>query len=289
MSTTLHAIALIAAALALAVAGYVAVEARSGSANLEARLASLEAQISQLERKRDASPREPVLVGTGGRVSIGPSEASGRTAPAAGGSAMGETAPAAGGPPVRVGAEVTEELQELVAEAVEKKAAEYHVMQTTKKPPIDLFAETLELTDDQRYVAEREIVGAQREIKGILEIPAADGTNFVDELVEVFAQGIAHPGENPGRGMLFFGRLLTEQVPGSNETYAVRIESVKERLRSTFRREWTDKQYATFEAWKMDPTEVEDIEGSPWKEVETLVIERAKALGADIPDPPRAE
>ncbi len=153
-----------------------------------------------------------------------------------------------------------------------------------KKPSIDVFAKTLDLTDVQRQDVEREVLRAQHDIAGILQVPMADGTQALEELVEVMADSLARPGKDPGRATRLFGRLMAENVPGSNETYAARVEAVKAELRASFRRNWTAKQYATFEAWQMDPTEVKGIENSPWKGLEARVIERARALGAKLPE-----
>jgi hypothetical protein len=192
---------------------------------------------------------------------------------AQGGDHQGESSPVA-----------TETLAELVEQAVDKKAEQLQLMQGNKKPSIDAFAKALALTEEQRAAAERAIVGSQHEIKAVLEIETADGTNFLDELVETMADGMARPGKDLGRGLKLFGRILSETIPGTSETYAARAEALKARLREEFRRAWSPKQYAAFEAWQMDPTEVKGIPGSPWTEVEARVIERAKELGAQIPD-----
>ncbi|MFV1958450.1 MAG: hypothetical protein ACC662_03450, partial [Planctomycetota bacterium] len=179
--------------------------------------------------------------------------------------------------------EGTEQIREMVDEAVARKAAQLRRMRD-KKPPIAVFAKTLGLDGGQREVVEQEVLRGQREIQAILEIPAADGTYFLDELVEVLADGLARPGQNPGRGMKLFGRLLAEEIPGTSETYAERVEAVKKSVRDTFRRDLTQEQYALFEAWEMDPTEIKGIEGSPWKDLERRVIERARDLGATLPE-----
>lgn len=82
--------------------------------------------------------------------------------------------------------------------------------------------------------------------------------------------------------MKWFGRVMTEVVPGTSETYAQRAEAAKTRLRDAMRRELSEDQYALFEQWQMDPSEVEEVPGSPWKDVERRVIDRARELGAEI-------
>ncbi len=279
MQTKVTGIALALSFSALAVAAYAITRGHSDPSAFEGRLDTLDARLARMEQAAAAREREtedePTLVGLG----LGPRGSAPRRADGTADTMAAATAdPAA----VSSGGEAEEQIREMIDEAVEKKAAQIQHMQN-KKPPIDLFAKTLELTSAQRQAVEREAVRGQREIQAILEIPASDGTNFLDELVEVMADGMAHPGENPGRGMKLFGRLMSEEIPGSSDTYAARVELVKNTVRETFRREMTKEQYAVFEAWQMDPTEIQGIETSPWKDVERRVIERAKELGAEIP------
>ncbi len=180
-------------------------------------------------------------------------------------------------------AEAELKLQALVDEAVEKKAAILQTMRN-KKPSIDAFSETLGLTEEQRAATEAEVLRGQREIRALLDTVSDEGTNFLDEVVNVLATGMAKPGQAGAEWGKLFQKLVTERVPGTNQTYAERAEAVKQTVRDAFRRDMTKPQYARFEAWQMDPTEVQGIEGSPWEEVMPLVIERAREMGADIPD-----
>lgn len=282
MGSNLAVLALVVSLLAVGAAGYVFLQEREGPLDVETRIQTLETQIARLEsalEDREEADR-PTLLGPSVRRDQ-PRQIEALDAPDAPGDAPSDPTEGALAEPISSSVEA---LRELVDEAVDRKAIELRTMEN-KKPSIDVFANTLELTDTQRQAAEQEIVRSQGEIKAILETPAQDGTYFMDELVEVLADGVANPGKNPGRGMKLFGRLLTENVPGSNETYAVRTEAVKQRLRETFKRNWTPEQFTRFHEWKMDPTEVRDIPGSPYKEIETRVIERARDLGADIPEP----
>jgi hypothetical protein len=140
----------------------------------------------------------------------------------------------------------------------------------------------LELTEEQRAETERVIVEGQRELHRILETPTYDGTSLMDELVEIVARGFAEPGKDHGFGK-WFGRVLTEKIPGTDETYATRIESVKNGMRTSFKREWSEAQYREFEEWGVDPTEVQEVPGSPNEALEKRIVERATSLGAEIP------
>ena len=283
MQTTLGGLALAVALGAALVAGYGLLQGRSPPADLAARLDALDARMERLEssgRRADEPAREEATLVGSDTARTGPREAATSDLRSARPPSPLSDPQAAAEAGVPVG-----NLAELVDEAVARKASQLRVMQTNKKPSIDLFTETIGLTEDQRREVEDAVVGSQHEIQALLETPAADGTVLLDELVEVFADGMAHPGEDPARGQKFFGRLLTETVPGTNATYAMQAEAIKARLRDAFRRALDEKQYAAFEAWQMDPTEIQEIPGSPWKELERRIVERARDLGARIPQP----
>ncbi len=177
-------------------------------------------------------------------------------------------------------------LTEIVEDAVDRKTKQVLDelrIKANKKPAMDVFASALELTPEQRADTERVIVDGQRQVHAILDTPTADGANLMDELIEIVAKGFAQPGKDHGFGR-WIGRVLSEEFPGTDETYGARIESVKNAMRATFKRSWTAAQYKEFEEWGVDPTEVKDVPGSPNKELERRVIERARRLGAEIPE-----
>jgi hypothetical protein len=187
-------------------------------------------------------------------------------------------------PPPEVAAEGT--LEAIVDAAVDRKAAQVMDemrIKGNKKPAIDVFASTLELTDRQREAAERIIVDGQEQVHAILNRPTADGTNLMDDLVELVARGMAEPGKDHGWGR-WIGRVLTEDIPGTNETYGARIETVKVAMRATFKRQWSEEQYREFEEWGVDPTEVQNVPGSPNEALGQRITERARSLGADVPE-----
>ena len=183
-------------------------------------------------------------------------------------------------------AENDEALAAIVENAVDRKTKrvlDELRIKANKKPAMDVFATMLDLTPEQRAAAERVVVDGQRKVHAILDTPMADGTNLMDGLVEVVARGFAEPGKTPGWGPLF-ARIASEKIPGTDETYAARIESVKNDMRTTFKRDWSAAQYREFEEWGVDPTEIEKVPDSPNAELMRRIVERARTLGADIPD-----
>ncbi len=283
MSSSATGLALALSIAAVAVAGYGLFQDEAApSSDVDMRLAALEEQMTRIEDRLQSMPvSAPSLAGLGAVRA----ERTAAAAAAEGATPTLRTDAPAGereGPDAVDPAKDPEKLAALVDEAVEKKAAQMRTM-ANKKPAMNVFASTLELTKEQSEAAGREIVRAQHDIQAILETPTEDGAVLLDDLVEVVARGMAEPAKHQQRWMQFFGRVMNEKIPGSDETYAARIESVKQRVRDNFKRNWSERQYANFQTWQMDPTEVQGIEGSPWTTLGKRMQERARQLGAKLP------
>ena len=170
-------------------------------------------------------------------------------------------------------AAIEERVEEIVDERVDKLEKKQD-----KKPTLAVFSEVLKLTDDQRSVVDKEIWIAQKEVRTILETPMEDGSILIDELVDVIAYGEAkHPEAGP-RFIKFLGRVMSEKIPGTDVTYGADIEVIKNNTRAAFRNEFTEKQYAEFESWGVDPTEIKEIEDNPWADLEERVKQRILKL-----------
>ena len=183
-------------------------------------------------------------------------------------------------------AEGEEALAAIVDNAVDrktKKVLDDLRAKANKKPAFAVFASVLELTDVQREATQRVVVEGQREVHEILRMPTLDGTNLMDELVEIVARNMAEPGKDPGWGP-WFGRVVSEKIPGTGQTYGARIEAVKADMRARFKKDWSPEQYREFEEWGVDPTEIEQVPGSPNEKLMQRIAERAKQLGATLPD-----
>lgn len=288
MQNGLAIAALVLALLGTGVGGYALLQAPADSSALEARLEIVEDDLSRVEAElgalREATRPPPSLLGLGPDGVGSETPDTGSTGVRAG--RADREAGAADRPAAASEASREDEaIQEMVEAAVEKKAAQMRAMRR-KKPPLDLFVEVLELDEAQRAEVVEGVVETQQEIKALLEMPAEDGTVFLDELVDILANGIANPGKDPERGARLFRRLVAEKVPGTDRTYAQQAEAMKDRLRARFKRTMNERQYATFEAWQMDPSEVQGVPGSPWKQLEGRVRDRAAALGHVFPDDP---
>ena len=173
-----------------------------------------------------------------------------------------------------------------VDKAVDRKTKEVIddlKIKANKKPEINDFAKVLKLTPEQREEADRVIVEGQRETYALLETPTQDGSNLMTELVDLVARGFAEPGKDHGWGK-WLGRIMTEKIPGTDQTYAERLEQVKQGMNAEFKRTWTPAQYKEFEAWGVNPTEIKGVPGSPEVELAKRIVHRARMFGAEIPE-----
>jgi len=182
-------------------------------------------------------------------------------------------------------ADVDPALEAAVEVAVERKTDEVLRRlraKEDKKPPIGTFASTLRLSESQRAETERVVADGQREMYRILEVPTADGTNLLEQVVEIAARGMAEPGKDHGFGA-WLVRIVNEKVPGTNTTYAARIEALKQSMRASFERDWSESQYQEFKQWGVDPTEIQGVRDSPTDALLERITARARMLGAEIP------
>jgi hypothetical protein len=262
---------------------------------VEARLASLERRLGALERvPAHAAVNDPVAQGTGDgeagvrarllaletellELRLERERASETGAADAGAPASTAAGVLSGGAGSAVTEQVLAAVDERIDQAVEEKAEELE-RKRNKKPSLDAVAEELALDPYQREVVEREVRQGQHQIRAILETPTADGSNLLDGLVEAMACSEAKRPDAGARWAAWIGRVMTETVPGTDQTYAARAEAVKASVREAFRRELTDDQYIEFEAWAFDPTEMEGISDSAWADLEGRVEERARLM-----------
>ncbi len=237
-------------------------------AEVERRLQAIEARVEAVDQGLAGQEQAVEAVKADARraAAAGPDEATAR-----------------GGVDVVAGTKTDAELTQLINKAVDAKA-EKMARKWDKKPAIGRFVKSLGLTDVQQQAIEREVVRGQREMKALFETPTADGTVLLDEFVNAMASSMLEPEKGKAKMMAVFGRLMTETVPGTDETYATKMEAVKTSVSDSFRRDMTPEQYAEYEEWEIDPTEIKDIPDSPWKELETQVVDRAKQMGWQNPE-----
>ena len=118
-------------------------------------------------------------------------------------------------------------------------------------------------------------VGFSEQVKTGVKVIAGLRTNISFQL-QSEAAGVTYiQSEEP---LIKFNQPYTETIPGTDVTYGARIESAKNEVREAFRSELTEEQYAEFEDWRMDPTEIQEIEDSPWADFEDRIAERVEDL-----------
>ncbi|MEE8107441.1 MAG: hypothetical protein V3T86_18045 [Planctomycetota bacterium] len=273
------AISLGLSALALAFAGVAMTNpnsyAPSGSRRLD--------QTADLERRIDELSQEVMLL-RAQRTAAGTSNTPGLGTGSP--SSSKETGDTTEGYATPGGTDNASELEAIVNEAVDKKTArvlDKMRVKQNKKPTFAAFASVLELTDQQRAETERVVVDGQRESYEILNTPTANGNNLMDELVDIVARRFVTPRQNNGMGK-WIGRILSETIPGTNETYAARLGVVTDNMKATFKRSWSATQYREFEEWGVNPTEITGIPGSPNDALGKRIMQRAKDLGAKVPE-----
>ena len=81
----------------------------------------------------------------------------------------------------------------------------------------------------------------------------------------------------------WIGRIFGERIPGTDQTYGQRLGAVTNEMKTAFKNDWSDEKYQEFEAWGVNPSEIENVPGGPQDEWENLLSERARDLGVEIP------
>lgn len=168
---------------------------------------------------------------------------------------------------------VDERVDGALDEAVQKGVRNVLALRD-KRPAYSTFSDVLDLEASQSERVTADITQAQASIMQVLRTPADDGTVFFDRLVDLMVQGARKPGQDIG-WKAFLERVVREPIPGTNTTYGARIDGIKSDLKESLRRTMNDRQWASYEAWQMDPTQIRDVPGSPYAEVQRLVTERA--------------
>jgi hypothetical protein len=245
---------------------------------LQAKLRALEERVANLEAgTEDHTSSGAATAASSPAVGTQPSADPAKPQPASAETSVetSEPAPSSTKGEPEVTKTVLAAVDERINEAVDEKLEEIQ-QKWNKKPKLETVAKLLELDERQQRVIEEEVREGQKQIRSILDQPTADGTSLLNELVEVMAHGqTAEAGALWGK---WLRRLQTEKVPGTDLTYAARLEQAKAGVRDGFRQVMSPEQYTEFEEWAFDPTEVEGISESPWEEFGQRVAARAAEL-----------
>lgn len=158
-----------------------------------------------------------------------------------------------------------EEVQKIVDERIEAKAAAEPEKKAAgaagagddRKIPLHDLAKELAL-DPQTQAQVAEIANqAKREIFDVLKTPRADGTEMASDLMQAFLSGDAQ------KTTQVFQRLFTEKVPGSGQTYLTAVSVIQDRARQTLRGTMGDAVYGRWEHMGVRPENIE-TGWDPW-------------------------
>jgi hypothetical protein len=159
-----------------------------------------------------------------------------------------------------------EDIRQIVDERIEErkkadpaeKKAEGFGGDDRKMPLHDMSKELALDPETQRRVGE--IANrAKREIFDVLKTPRADGTEMAGDLIGAFLSGDAEKTKQ------VFGRLFTEKVPGSDQTYLASVTGIQERAKQQLRGTMGDALYGRFEHMNVRPENIE-TGWDPWGE-----------------------
>jgi len=144
--------------------------------------------------------------------------------------------------------------------AAEAKAGKAAAEPGPKKPPLSQFAAELELAPAQKEGVHLAVLKGQEELISILRTPTESGRV---PLIDILGALMGKPEETQPRMIEIFGMLATERMPGSGDTYSVRVEALKKETVEAFRRDFTPEQFKAFEKMGQDPLEIQ-VPDSPW-------------------------
>jgi hypothetical protein len=150
-----------------------------------------------------------------------------------------------------------------------------------KKPALSAVAARIELEKDEQAAIEDILHRKKLEVMSILKTPRDDGSNlldeFADELIEIYSSEQPDAGAAVKAYMKLFGRLATEKVPGSSETYLSRLGKIEQETRTAYRDTLSEKKYSAFEALGIENTTEIKIPDEP---IDKYVQQRLEAAGA---------
>ncbi|MHC5038758.1 MAG: hypothetical protein ACYTHM_15730, partial [Planctomycetota bacterium] len=129
------------------------------------------------------------------------------------------------------------------------------------KPKFDQFAAKLGLDEGQQAAVKEMLVKGQEELLDHFSRPLPDGTIVMDELADAFYQSMVEPEKGKAELVRLYTRLISEKVPGTDQTYAQVGERLNTRLSREMATVMTASQAEQFRTWAPKPTEIELSEG----------------------------
>ena len=133
-----------------------------------------------------------------------------------------------------------------------KKSLEKQNPRKTPKPELADLVKDLEVAPG----VERELAGVfnagKDQVFELLKTPRADGGNFLDDFVAA-----VRAEDRDAKAMALWGQMMTETVPGTQETYFGKIVAIGGTMNSAVEGLVNDEQYRLYQRKGVDPHQVQ--------------------------------
>ena len=146
-----------------------------------------------------------------------------------------------------------EEIQQEIQRR-EKKA------KLNRKPLLKKLVEELELDPATEYQVAEAVNMAKDESFRLFKLNRTDGGNFVDD----FAGALRSPNRDEEAKRVWV-RLLSEKIPGSDETFVARYEQMKAGVNDTIKSLLFEEQWKAYQGLVMDPVQIQTGH-TPWQD-----------------------
>ncbi|MHC4607432.1 MAG: hypothetical protein ACYTAF_10975 [Planctomycetota bacterium] len=144
-------------------------------------------------------------------------------------------------------------VEETVEQKLEEKKAEFaQEAEKKKKPPLGELVAELQIDPVIESEMEQIINQGKDEMFDLLTMPREDGGNFVDDFI-----GLLGSEEPEEAGRKLWVTLITERIPGTEETYIQRILEVQDRVNMSFESMMSADQWKTYKQKQLDPLEIQ--------------------------------
>ncbi|MHC4601043.1 MAG: hypothetical protein ACYS47_18780 [Planctomycetota bacterium] len=216
---------------------------------LEARVATLEDRVDQIRRK--------------GAESVASAGPSGEGLPGAVPAPRGDSGEAEGEADAGGAKAGPRDKKDLVKKIEELESRLGEVQKTLdegkedKKPKLHQFAARLGLDEHQTEATREILIRGNEELLEHMKRPRSDGSTVIDELAEGFFQVMQDPENAEKKMMPIYIRLMTQNVPGREETYGQLWQATNQRLAGEMKAIMTEEQKKKYDEWSPEPTEIE--------------------------------
>lgn len=244
------------------------------SAQAPESLQAVEKDMAGLREKVEAAANRVEVLGT--QVSaLRESEKNNKVEMAKVRKRLSNAPPAAGGDAIR-----KEDLEKLI----DKKMKERGPVRGGPPPKLEEVAQQLGLEELEAKELEDILRSKKTEHFNLLKTPRADGSNLLDEFGDALVEAIraGKPDDQTARPvfMKFHQSIMTEKVPGTDNTYAELLQKKQRETRDAFKNALSDEQFRKLQAMGVQNPMDMRIPDEP---MEAYIQSRLKAAGITPP------